>query len=502
MTQVIPVSAATQTQFDVGDGSTTAFLLPPQAAADFFGAPSIYKTDYLGNFLLSAAPRINFIRNNTGVGATAGTPGVAPTNWTVGSGGGVSSSIVGSGIEAGIAYVDVRFYGTAVGVLYLDSFFETSAAIPAAAGQVWTCSAYMRLVGGSYANVSATQLVFEGVNSSGSGTEGPIVVSPVLTNAALNTQRVTGTGRMVAASTAFGRPYYQMVTAAGPIDITVRIGLPQAELSSVATYPIATYGNATPYTDYSISSVGVVNLTTAPFAGALLLWSGTYLYVPAATVASLVQETLLSQYANSPTLLQLINNWETYINPAASLNAFYTQIWDVLTATGFGLDIWGKIVGISRQIKIAGTALDFGFKEGTGQPFGQAPFNGGTASSNTYTLSDTAFRTLILVKALSNISNSTALSYNNLLQNLFAGRGRCYVTDTGQMQILFTFEFNLQPYEISIITNSGAFPRPAAVKANLFAAVPASTFGFNEGMVWQSFGQGVFANSSQLINVA
>lgn len=217
-----------------------------------------------------------------------------------------------------------------------------------------------------------------------------------------------------------------------------------------------------------------------------------------------VEQTIVSQYGNSPTLLQLIQNMNGYLDPSADIDAFYNAIWNINTANDFGLDIWGRIVGVSRFIKITNTPDNFGFSEaGAGaEPFGQGTFWTGSPSSSMYELSTDAFRTLILVKAIANISNSTARSYNQLLQNMFSGRGRCYVQDTGGMSMTYVFEFDLLPYEVSIISNSGAFPRPAAVRASAISIQPNATFGFQEAGIYQTFGHGTFFSPSQVINVA
>ena len=217
-----------------------------------------------------------------------------------------------------------------------------------------------------------------------------------------------------------------------------------------------------------------------------------------------VEQTIVSQYANSPTLVQLIENMNGYIDPQADFDAFYDFVWNIETAQAWGLDILGRIVNVSRQLNIPGAVLNFGFKEGVNyQPFGQAPLYAGTPASTVYSLSDDAYRTLILMKALLNISNNTAPAINQLLKNLFAGRGRCYVTDTGQMQIRFVFEFALFPYEIAILTQSNAVPRPAAVLAQVMQLDLPNTFGFKEGQVFQAFGHGVLFNSSTgLVNAS
>lgn len=223
--------------------------------------------------------------------------------------------------------------------------------------------------------------------------------------------------------------------------------------------------------------------------------------------AGLPAKTIISQYSNSPTLVQLINNMDEYINPETDFDAFYDFCWNVDTAKGFGLDNWGKIVNVSRLLTIPGAATYLGFDEAftaptsaTGpQPWGQAPFYNGTADTETYTLSDDAYRTLILVKALANISNCTAPSLNQLLQNLFSGRGRCYVGDLGNMQMSFVFEFYLQPFEMAIMTQSGAIPRPAAVGTYLIQAPVPNVFGFAEAGTASAapFGQGTFFTGTQ-----
>lgn len=208
-----------------------------------------------------------------------------------------------------------------------------------------------------------------------------------------------------------------------------------------------------------------------------------------------VLQTVVSQYQNSPTLLALIQDMDAYIDPSVDIQAFYDYCWNVDTAQGFGLDLWGRIVGVGRTLEIPADIDGFGFNgQGVGaEPFGQGVFNGGANTTQTYSLSDDAYRTLILVKAASNISNCTVRSMNALLQLLFAGYGRCYVQDYGQMQMGYVFEFPLSPVQRAIVINSGALPRAAGVQALLVENALGSgpTFGFN-GSGAQPFGQGVF----------
>lgn len=217
-----------------------------------------------------------------------------------------------------------------------------------------------------------------------------------------------------------------------------------------------------------------------------------------------VEDTILSQYANSPTIVSLIEKLNLAIDPSADIDSFYNNVWNIDTAVGFGLDIWGKIVGVSRYLKI-NSNLYFGFQDNAGDtyPFGQQSFNSGAGSTSVYALSDDAYRTLILTKALSNIVATTSPAINSVLQQLFASRGRCYVSDQGNMQMRYTFEFTLTSAEMSIMQNGGVLPRPAGVQATM-AVIPAnSTFGFAEaGMSSQPFGQGTFFSTGAILNVA
>ncbi len=206
--------------------------------------------------------------------------------------------------------------------------------------------------------------------------------------------------------------------------------------------------------------------------------------------------TIAAQYANSPTLRQLIDSMNTYFDPATDFATFYSYVWNVDTAQGFGLDILGRIVNVSRELTIPGTVDYFGFDEATdAQPFDQEPFFDGELSTQTYTLADDAYRTLILAKALSNLSASTAPSINALLQSLFP-RGRCYVLDLGGMAIKFVFEFALEPFERAILTQSGVIPRPAGVSVSIFELDTETTFGFSQQLTAQPFGYGVLFKGS------
>lgn len=183
-----------------------------------------------------------------------------------------------------------------------------------------------------------------------------------------------------------------------------------------------------------------------------------------------VEQTICSQYSASPILLQLIENMNAYVDPAADIDAFYDLIWNVDTAQGYGLDVWGRIVGVSRVLNVPGTDTFFGFSEavGTGiDTFGYGVFYTDESLTANFELSDPAFLVLILAKALANICNGSILATNQILLNLFPGRGDCYVTSGYDMTMTFTFTFTLTPVEAAIVAQSGILPVPTGVVATV-----------------------------------
>jgi len=171
-----------------------------------------------------------------------------------------------------------------------------------------------------------------------------------------------------------------------------------------------------------------------------------------------------SQYANSQRLGGIAQSFYEAINVLRLQNDFYDKVWNIDTAVGWGLDFWGKIVGVGRVLNVA-TSSFFGFAESSSaQPFNQGVFYNGVGGTSNYALSDDAYRILILAKALANITNCTSASINQILLNLFPGRGNCYVEDNEDMSMTYVFTFSLSPVERAIVLQSGVLPAPAGIK--------------------------------------
>ena len=140
------------------------------------------------------------------------------------------------------------------------------------------------------------------------------------------------------------------------------------------------------------------------------------------------QEYIQSQYGNSPTIKKLLWAFRGHIRPEVAIQESYKNIMDIDTATGKGLDIWGRIVGVDRNIYIDDSYVDyplFGFKGGgkNANPFSQGvfydPANVISGDRVLVTLDDGNYRRLILFKALANISTADMATINQLSAKLY-----------------------------------------------------------------------------------
>ncbi|MFT9316108.1 MAG: DUF2612 domain-containing protein [Acetobacter orientalis] len=186
-----------------------------------------------------------------------------------------------------------------------------------------------------------------------------------------------------------------------------------------------------------------------------------------------VQKTVLSQYSCAPTLNALIEAWNQTLDPTRLIETWFTNVWNLDTAQGYGLDVWGRIVGVERVLTLS-TDSFFGFAEPqdlTLQPFNAAPWYSGTQTTSNYRLSDEAFRQLINAKALANITDGSITSLNAILMTLFAGQGDVWVADTGTMTLTYTFNFAPSAVQVSLIQSSGVLMRPAGVRV-IYAIKP------------------------------
>jgi hypothetical protein len=186
---------------------------------------------YVRPRILIEEARTNAIRNPRAEGAITGTPGTNPTNWTDNlTGSGMTGSVVATGTESGIPYIDYRITGTATANIFPTVWVETTNAIATAVGNLRSTTMYLRLVAGSWANVSSVGMGGYEYNAvptflaSNSGTVAFPTVAPLVT------QRTSYNATMLQATTAFWQPFFVMSILLGSVvDVTFRIGTPQDE---------------------------------------------------------------------------------------------------------------------------------------------------------------------------------------------------------------------------------------------------------------------------------
>ena len=192
-----------------------------------------------------------------------------------------------------------------------------------------------------------------------------------------------------------------------------------------------------------------------------------------------------SQYSASTRIVKILESCREHILPDADIVMFFDNIFNVETAVGYGLDMWGNIVGVSRFI-----------------PNWQS-------ASTIYTLNDEDFRRVIFFKAAANIMDSTMYSMNYLLKSLYP-EYNCYIRlssnyqadasgvyhDSNPMVIEYVFiDTILTELEKSIFTYVGDFNRGAGVRFSLSEYDYDEIFGFY-GSGLQPFDQGVFYRPS------
>ena len=185
--------------------------------------------------LMIEESRTNLVRNNTAQGAVAGTPGTLPTNsyvYTAPSG--TTSQVISVGTENGITYFDVRFYGVSSQNGELSWAPQTGTNTPITGGQVVSASAYLKVVSGTFANITNLTVRILDYNGASYLEESSSVVSASsLQSSTLtrysHTRTTGGSANGVVFSITLNK------TSAGPVDITLRIGMPQIEVGSFPT---------------------------------------------------------------------------------------------------------------------------------------------------------------------------------------------------------------------------------------------------------------------------
>ena len=200
-----------------------------------------------------------------------------------------------------------------------------------------------------------------------------------------------------------------------------------------------------------------------------------------------LQPYILSQYSASPTIYKLLSDFRDNIRPDADIDLFRKKIMNIETAEGVGLDTWGNILGITRNVL-------------------------GMDNATVFTLSDNDYRKLLMYKALANITDSTLGVLNKMLSILLEGvdiiatnrlvegtqlNGDYY--NMLPMHVRFSVKGNMTDIEKALFVRGGLLCLATGVGWSIVFIEGNGVFGFR-GSELQPFNQGVFLSSSDSID--
>lgn len=230
------------------------------------------------------------------------------------------------------------------------------------------------------------------------------------------------------------------------------------------------------------------------------------------------QPYIQSQYGASPTIKQLLNDFREEISPTADIQQFISDVMNINTATGYGLDCWARIVGVQREIIIVGTTAAyplFGFAWSECNPFNQGVFvtfdDLSSEGKSLVVLGDDNLRNLILFKAMVNITNGSMAALNKISYALLNTQDFTVSNVITRAEYPNGDFYNQSPMTVQWIwrsNNASNLHRalfnkyiemilPAGVRYQSTIVSKDPLFGF-AGSLLQPFGQGVFGKVSQI----
>lgn len=176
-----------------------------------------------------------------------------------------------------------------------------------------------------------------------------------------------------------------------------------------------------------------------------------------------VERTINGDYLSSPTILGMVQAFNDAVDPAIDIESLRTNMLDIDTAQGFGLDILGRIIGLSRKVRGVSTPGIAGLAIAGSAIAGNLTLTSGIVSE----LNDTQYRVALKIKSFGNVSRLTVETMNAQLRMLSLGRGNAWVHDFGGMSFSYYFGFSLQSFERSMIINSDLLMRPSCATTAL-----------------------------------
>lgn len=182
-----------------------------------------------------------------------------------------------------------------------------------------------------------------------------------------------------------------------------------------------------------------------------------------------MRKEILNEYTSSTRLISLIDGIAKGIEPSEDIANFYSYIYDIRQAQGFGLDTWGAILDVSRTLEVF--------------PEDKDPY--------IVTLDDGLYRTVLLLRCTTNLTNCSCAEIDALIYNIFKERGKVFTLEEDTMKLRYVFSFLLTDLERSLFYNLKILPRPTGVGLTIYQLPKYNIFGFN-GSGLSGFNVGTF----------
>lgn len=192
-------------------------------------------------------------------------------------------------------------------------------------------------------------------------------------------------------------------------------------------------------------------------------------------------KAVLWQYDGSPRLQSLLQQKSDWYGAQQSgfWSDWYRDVFDLNTASEFGLSVWARILGIPLSVDLPPSPL-------SKPTFGFGDFNDNFFDSNFSRLADavqnltTAQKRLVLkLRYLQLVSRGTVPEVNAFLRDLFGPGGGAYVLDGQDMSMTVVFLFVPDSELQFVLEKFDLLPRPAGVGVN-YLIVTRDVFGFGD----------------------
>ena len=174
----------------------------------------------------------------------------------------------------------------------------------------------------------------------------------------------------------------------------------------------------------------------------------------------------LWQYEQAPHEKKMLENKQKFLkeNVEDFWSNWLTDVFNINTATTFGLNLWGRLLGVGRPTYIDnGVVVDF---------------------------TDEQYRTVLKGRVMLMMSNCSIPEINKYLNYLFPNKS-VFVVDYQNMSMKIVFYYTPTAQELAIAQLDGFLPRPAGVDVDYVIVPPDEVFGF-DGQELSTFDNGTF----------